>query len=116
MRKAVQKTAPVNLGTKRSCTGCGTKFYDLGKSEIVCPKCETHLPAESLDPLARYQTDSKKSRNTHKDSDPAIAAADELATDETNDEVMESVDDLADEDVVESLEVDDEDEEEQEAF
>jgi len=29
---------------------------------------------------------------------------------------MESVDDLADEDVVESLEVDDEDEEEQEAF
>jgi uncharacterized protein (TIGR02300 family) len=29
------------LGTKRICTGCEAKFYDLGKSPIVCPTCET---------------------------------------------------------------------------
>lgn len=29
------------LGTKRICGNCGAKFYDLLKSEIVCPKCET---------------------------------------------------------------------------
>ena len=29
------------LGTKRICTGCEAKFYDLGKDPIVCPTCET---------------------------------------------------------------------------
>ena len=29
------------LGTKRICTGCEAKFYDLGKDPIVCPSCDT---------------------------------------------------------------------------
>ncbi len=29
------------LGTKRICSGCAAKFYDLGKDPIVCPTCET---------------------------------------------------------------------------
>ncbi len=29
------------LGTKRLCTECGVKFYDLMKDPIVCPKCGT---------------------------------------------------------------------------
>lgn len=29
----------LKLGTKFECYSCGTKFYDLGKSEPVCPKC-----------------------------------------------------------------------------
>ncbi len=29
----------LKLGTKHECFSCGTKFYDLGKSEAVCPKC-----------------------------------------------------------------------------
>ena len=29
------------LGTKRICTGCAAKFYDLGKDPIICPTCET---------------------------------------------------------------------------
>lgn len=29
----------LKLGTKYECYNCGTKFYDLGKSEAVCPKC-----------------------------------------------------------------------------
>lgn len=28
------------LGTKRICAGCNAKFYDLHKTEIICPKCE----------------------------------------------------------------------------
>jgi uncharacterized protein (TIGR02300 family) len=28
-----------NLGTKHECYSCGTKFYDLGKPEALCPKC-----------------------------------------------------------------------------
>src|SRR5437764_14360196 len=29
------------LGTKRICSGCEAKFYDLGKDPIVCPTCDT---------------------------------------------------------------------------
>jgi uncharacterized protein (TIGR02300 family) len=33
--------AKPELGTKRQCANCGAKFYDLGKSPIICPKCGT---------------------------------------------------------------------------
>jgi uncharacterized protein (TIGR02300 family) len=33
--------AKPDLGTKRLCANCGAKFYDLSKTPIVCPKCET---------------------------------------------------------------------------
>jgi uncharacterized protein (TIGR02300 family) len=29
------------LGTKRICGNCSSKFYDLHKSPIVCPTCQT---------------------------------------------------------------------------
>jgi DNA-directed RNA polymerase subunit RPC12/RpoP len=32
--------AKPELGTKRLCASCGTKFYDLDKDPIHCPKCE----------------------------------------------------------------------------
>jgi uncharacterized protein (TIGR02300 family) len=35
--------AKPELGTKRLCTHCGAKFYDLNKDPIVCPKCQTVL-------------------------------------------------------------------------
>jgi predicted nucleic acid-binding Zn-ribbon protein len=28
-----------DLGKKFECYSCGTKFYNLGKAEAVCPKC-----------------------------------------------------------------------------
>ena len=34
------------LGNKRVCVSCGTKFYDLGRTPAVCPKCDTEQPAE----------------------------------------------------------------------
>lgn len=27
------------LGTKYDCYSCGTKFYDLGKAQAICPNC-----------------------------------------------------------------------------
>lgn len=35
--------AKPELGTKRLCGSCSTKFYDLSKTPIVCPKCHTVL-------------------------------------------------------------------------
>lgn len=27
------------LGTKYECYSCGSKFYDLGKAQAICPSC-----------------------------------------------------------------------------
>lgn len=110
MKKAIKKetiSAPVNLGTKRNCPKCGTKFYDFAKEEIVCPKCEEKLDPEQLNPLARIPRSPKKTPKPVEEETPVAAAAGD------SDEVMESVDDLGDEDedLVEDLV---EDEEEQE--
>ena len=48
--------AKPELGTKRLCGSCSTKFYDLNKSPIVCPKCHTVLelaiPRSRPEPVA----------------------------------------------------------------
>lgn len=31
--------AKPELGAKRQCQSCGTKFYDFNKNPIACPKC-----------------------------------------------------------------------------
>lgn len=30
-----------DVGTKRMCASCGTKFYDFGRPEPACPRCGT---------------------------------------------------------------------------
>ncbi len=31
--------AELSWGVKRTCNGCGARFYDLKKSPATCPKC-----------------------------------------------------------------------------
>ena len=31
--------AELDWGVKRTCNGCGARFYDLRKSPAACPKC-----------------------------------------------------------------------------
>jgi uncharacterized protein (TIGR02300 family) len=33
--------AKPELGNKHHCQNCGTRFFDLNKSPVVCPKCGT---------------------------------------------------------------------------
>ncbi len=35
--KEKEQTNP--LGKKHTCYNCGTKFYDLNKEQVICPKC-----------------------------------------------------------------------------
>jgi len=58
--------AKPDLGTKRVCANCGAKFYDLNKTPILCPKCETvfvaspptsRLRPEAAAPAAREQAE-----------------------------------------------------------
>jgi uncharacterized protein (TIGR02300 family) len=39
--QGTRTVAKPELGTKRLCTNCGAKFYDLSKDPIVCPKCHS---------------------------------------------------------------------------
>ena len=38
--------AKPELGNKRICVACSTRFYDLNKQPAICPKCSTEQPAE----------------------------------------------------------------------
>lgn len=38
------------LGTKRTCPSCGTRFYDLLKNPIMCPKCGVSFVAAAILP------------------------------------------------------------------
>ena len=53
------------LGTKRTCPSCGTRFYDLHKSPIACPKCGVTFIAATLLPSKTdlpHQTPAPKPR------------------------------------------------------
>jgi uncharacterized protein (TIGR02300 family) len=35
-------------GTKRICPSCGTRYYDLMREQVVCPKCSTPFDPEAF--------------------------------------------------------------------
>ncbi len=35
-------------GTKRICPNCGTRYYDMRRDPVMCPKCGAPFDAESL--------------------------------------------------------------------
>jgi uncharacterized protein (TIGR02300 family) len=93
----------LKLGTKHNCYSCGTKFYDLGKSEPICPKCGANQKdaAQSESPAL-----SAASRRRRKSESKPIDVDD-----------VEAIDTDLDEDVVpegiEGADLDDDDEEEE---
>jgi uncharacterized protein (TIGR02300 family) len=101
----------LKLGAKFECFSCGTKFYDLGKSEPICPKCGANQK-DSVNAEAPTPATTKRKRKTEvvKPVEPAVDDAE--ATDETpiadeeietpeageTDDEEEEVEDLDDED------------------
>jgi uncharacterized protein (TIGR02300 family) len=35
-------------GTKRICPSCGTRYYDLMRDHVICPKCSTPFDPEAF--------------------------------------------------------------------
>ena len=91
--------AKPELGLKRVCVSCATRFYDLGKKPAVCPKCGTEQPVEQ--PRARRGGNVVDLRKPKK---PAVADEAETETeaeaegDEAEDGVLEDTLDDDDED------------------
>ena len=67
--------AKPELGTKRLCTNCSTKFYDLNKDPIVCPKCHTVMELATVASRPRPETVAAASA--------AAAAEEEVVAPET---------------------------------
>ena len=86
-----------DLGIKRTCQGCGARFYDLNKTPILCPKCGT-----KNDPAApskqRRQAAAKPVEAVRPAPVPEleVAAVEEApeAAEEEEDEVIEDTSDL----------------------
>ena len=67
--------AKPELGTKRLCTNCSAKFYDLNKDPIVCPKCHTVMELATVAARARPETAAA--------ADATAAAEEEVVAPET---------------------------------
>lgn len=82
--------AKPELGTKRVCVACGTRFYDLTKSPAVCPKCGTEQPVELPRPR-------RSGGNVVEDKRPKKP----VPAPEEADVEVEGVEDVEEEDVIE---------------
>jgi uncharacterized protein (TIGR02300 family) len=88
--------AKPELGEKRTCVSCGTRFFDLGKDPAVCPKCATEQPAEQ----PRLKRAAPQPEEAKKVVKPAAADPDdvdvEVGDDEADEDILEDADDLDD--------------------
>ena len=49
-------------GTKRICQSCGARFYDFGRSPIICPACGAVFDLEILNRARRARPSLARSR------------------------------------------------------
>lgn len=73
------------LGTKRDCPSCGTKFYDLNKNPVACPKCSHEFVPDLAVKIKRAKTPEKQKekpaarvRPVADEDDPDSVSLDEL--------------------------------------
>jgi uncharacterized protein (TIGR02300 family) len=96
----------IKLGNKFDCYSCGTKFYDLGKSEPICPKCGANQKDASQSESASAGQSSRRKRKAEvakvvdiDEVEPIADIADDemvgpdLEDDELADEEEEDLDD-----------------------
>ena len=74
-----------DLGSKFECFNCGAKFYDLAKSEPICPQCSTN------------QKDAKDDADTKPEVDAATVARSRAEADD-EDALVDDEDAALDED------------------
>ena len=105
--------AKPELGAKRQCQSCATKFYDLNKDPIACPKCGAifHIAALSRAPARAEEEEDAEVEKEDVDTISLDEAAEEEAAVEAIDDVedVEIEDDDADDTFLEEEEGEDDD-------
>ncbi|WP_442755277.1 TIGR02300 family protein [Methylocystis sp. JAN1] len=83
--------AKPELGAKRQCQSCATKFYDLNKDPIVCPKCGAIFQVAALSRVvARAEADESETENEN----PDTVSLDEVEAEESTAEAIDVEDDV----------------------
>jgi len=89
--------AKPELGMKRTCVACGARFYDLTKSPAVCPKCGTEQPADQPRLRRAGGNVAEDKRLKKVPTTPEDVEVDVEGVEEVEDEdVLETTDDLED--------------------
>ena len=65
-------------GVKRACLACGARFYDMQKSPIVCPSCETVFDPEAIFRPRRNRPEAPAPANDDAAKPAAAAVEDEV--------------------------------------
>ena len=83
--------AKPDLGAKRLCPSCGTKYFDFNRDPVVCPKCGTvfevvAVRASSSRAAAREEAETEE-------ADPAVAETVSLDEVEASEKVEVAADD-----------------------
>jgi uncharacterized protein (TIGR02300 family) len=122
--------AKTDLGTKRQCLNCGTKFYDLARDPIVCPKCGTVFqvaalkgrpeavaakPAEVEEDEIEKDVETVSLDEVEAEEDAAVAETDDVEIDadiEADDDTFLEEEEEGDDDVADLIDGDLEDDEE----
>jgi predicted nucleic acid-binding Zn-ribbon protein len=76
------------LGKKYECAECGTKFYDLGKPEPICPRCGTNQ--RGLQEREKPAAPAPRARPAPVVAPPPVEEPDEDIADD-DDEILEVV-------------------------
>lgn len=104
------------LGNKRVCVACGAKFYDLGRTPAVCPKCDAEQPAEQ--PRVRRVAPAAPAEPSRGKPQPQPGLEDtdvdvEVEGEEEEEGVLEDTSDLEGDDAIADVEVEQESGEEE---
>ncbi len=99
-------------GLKRTCQSCATRFYDLGKDHIACPKCGAEFDPEAIlktkrgKPAAKAVPVPAKVVEAEVEADDLVIEDDAVDGDKDDDEVIEDTSELGEdtEDVAEVIE------------
>lgn len=107
--------AKPELGTKRECPECAVRYYDLGRSPCVCPKCSTGFEPDVAPPSRVAKTAkpkvAEKPEKTPSDEKVEVVSLDALGAEEQDgDETIEDSDEAALADIDIPDEDDDDDE------
>lgn len=104
-------------GTKRLCTSCGARFYDLGRQPIECPKCHTVIDPEQTTRLKRSRSappdetakaksakSAKSAKADEAEEDLELEGDEDLEdVDEDDDSVLEDASDLGDDEELDEI-------------
>jgi hypothetical protein len=89
------------LGEKWECGNCGAKFYDLGKSVPLCPKCGANAKETTVAAVTETSTrrrrrdDGAKRRRANEETETAETPRDEGGEEEGVDDLDEPLEGIA---------------------